>query len=71
MKSLGPALKVGFTFLVVVVLAYWSFMMLAKGGCAGEPEKKRVHAFFHDATGLAEQSGVQIAGLNVGTHRFA
>jgi len=65
-KSLGPAIKVGITFAVVVALGYWSFMMLAKGGCAGEQEGVVLHAFFHDATGLVEKSRVQIAGLNVG-----
>ena len=41
-------------------------MMLAKGRCAGEEEELRLHAYFHDATGLVEKSRVQIAGLNVG-----
>ena len=66
MKTLGPAVKVGVTFVVAVALGYYSFMMLAKGSCAGEEEGLVVHAFFRDATGLVEKSRVQIAGLNVG-----
>jgi len=67
LKTLGPAIKVGITFAVVVALGYWSFMMLAKGGCAGKTEELQVHAFFHDATGLVAKSRVQISGLNVGS----
>jgi len=65
-RSIGPAIKVGFTFIAVAGAAYWVFMMLAKGGCAGEPDQMQVHAFFRDATLLVEKSRVQIAGLNIG-----
>lgn len=66
MRNLGPAVKVGVTFLIVGAMGYWSFQMLAKGSCAGEQEMLTVHAYFKDATRLFEKSGVQIAGLNVG-----
>ena len=66
MKTIGPAIKVGITALVALALAYWAFMMLAKGGCAGKADEFAVHAFYRDATGLVEKSQVQIAGLNVG-----
>jgi len=65
-KTLGPAIKVGITFALVVALGYWSFMMLAKGSCAGKQEGIQLHAYFRDATGLVEKSRVQIAGLNKG-----
>ncbi|MCC6749544.1 MAG: MCE family protein [Deltaproteobacteria bacterium] len=66
MRNLGPAVKVGLTFVVAAVAGYWSFMMLAKGGCGTKPEELRVHAYFKDATLLVEKSRVQIAGLTVG-----
>lgn len=66
MKTLGPAIKVGITFLLVLAGGYWSFMMLAKGNCAGEPVQLRLHAYFKDATLLVEKSRVQISGLNIG-----
>lgn len=66
MKNLGPAIKVGVTAIVGLGMAYWSFQMLAKGGCAGEEDAVLVHAYFRDATGLVEKSRVQVAGLNVG-----
>lgn len=66
MRTFGPAVKVGLTFLAVLAGAYWAFMMVAKGSCAGKAEEFRVHAFFQDATLLVEKSRVQIAGLNVG-----
>ncbi len=56
----------GITFIITLALGYWSFMMLAKGSCAGQDEGFHVHAYFNDATGLVEKSRVQIAGLNVG-----
>jgi phospholipid/cholesterol/gamma-HCH transport system substrate-binding protein len=65
-KTFGPAVKVGVTFAIAVALGYYSFMMLAKGSCAGEEEGLVAHAYFRDATGLVEKSRVQIAGLNVG-----
>jgi phospholipid/cholesterol/gamma-HCH transport system substrate-binding protein len=65
-SNLGPAVKVGITFIAVAALGYWSFMMLAKGSCAGEEEGLVVHAYFKDATGLVEKSRVQIAGLHMG-----
>jgi phospholipid/cholesterol/gamma-HCH transport system substrate-binding protein len=65
-KSIGPAIKVGITVAGALVLGYWAFMMLAKGRCAGKEEGLRVHAYFHDATGLVEKSRVQIAGLHTG-----
>ncbi len=66
MKNVGPAIKVGVTALVALGLGYWAFMMLAKGACAGKPQRMVVHAHYKDATGLVEKSQVQIAGLNVG-----
>ncbi|MCA9673191.1 MAG: MCE family protein [Myxococcales bacterium] len=67
MRNLGPALKVGLTFVVVAALGYWAFMMLAKGSCASEDQGIiRLHAFFKDATLLVEKSRVQIAGINIG-----
>jgi phospholipid/cholesterol/gamma-HCH transport system substrate-binding protein len=66
MRNLGPAIKVGITFLGAVAIGYWAFMMLVKGRCAGEESELVLHAYFHDATGLVEKSRVQIAGLNVG-----
>ena len=66
MRTTGPALKVGITVLISFAGAYWAFMMLAKGGCAGETPHMRVHAYFRDATLLVEKSRVQIAGLVVG-----
>jgi phospholipid/cholesterol/gamma-HCH transport system substrate-binding protein len=65
-KNLGPAIKVGITFIGCIALGYWAFMMLAKGKCAGEQVELRLHGYFHDATGLVEKSRVQIAGLNMG-----
>jgi phospholipid/cholesterol/gamma-HCH transport system substrate-binding protein len=65
-RTLGPAFKVGLTFLLVSIASYYAFMMLAKGGCAGEPDQLVLHAHFHDATLIVEKSRVQIAGLNVG-----
>ncbi len=66
MRNLAPAIKVGLTFVVAAAMGYWSFMMLAKGSCAGDPEQLRIHAFFKDATLLVEKSRVQISGLNIG-----
>lgn len=66
MKSLGPAIKVSATFLLAFAACYWVFMLLAKGGCGGEAQPFRLHAYFRDATLLVEKSRVQIAGLNVG-----
>lgn len=66
MKTLGPAIKVALTFLLAAAACYWVFMLLAKGGCGGEAQPMRLHAFFRDATLLVEKSRVQIAGLNVG-----
>jgi phospholipid/cholesterol/gamma-HCH transport system substrate-binding protein len=65
-KNLGPAIKVGVTIIVVVILGYWATMMLAKGSCAGKEENLVVHAYFADATNLVEKSRVQIAGLHMG-----
>lgn len=67
MRSLGPAVKVGVTFVAVAAISYWAFMMLAKGGCGREQEMFTVYAYFNDATLLVEKSRVQIAGLNVGS----
>ena len=66
MKTIGPAIKVGVTALMALALGYWAFMLLAKGGCAGKPQRMIVHAYYQDATGLVEKSQVQISGLNVG-----
>ncbi|MCK5798212.1 MAG: hypothetical protein KAI47_13555, partial [Deltaproteobacteria bacterium] len=66
MRTVGPAIKVGITVLVALAGSYWAFMMLAKGGCAGDKPQIHLHAFFKDATLLVEKSRVQIAGLNVG-----
>ncbi len=52
--------------IVALIGAYWAFMMLAKGSCAGEKKHVTLHAYFKDATLLVEKSRVQIAGLNVG-----
>ena len=65
-NNLGPAIKVGVTIIVIVVLGYWATMMLAKGSCAGKEENLVVHAYFADATNLVEKSRVQIAGLAMG-----
>lgn len=66
MRTFGPAVKVGITVLAVIIGGYWSFMMLAKGSCAGEQQHMVIHSYFKDATLLVEKSRVQIAGLNVG-----
>lgn len=66
MRTLGPAVKVGLTFLIVALASYWAFMMLAKGSCGRDPEQFTVVAYFKDATLLVEKSRVQIAGLNIG-----
>jgi phospholipid/cholesterol/gamma-HCH transport system substrate-binding protein len=65
-KNLGPAIKVGITVIIAVVLGYWATMMLAKGSCGGKEENLVVHAYFADATNLVEKSRVQIAGLHMG-----
>ncbi|MFH1130107.1 MAG: MlaD family protein, partial [Pseudomonadota bacterium] len=67
MKSIGPAIKVGITMIVVMMAAYWAFMMVAKGSCVGDSQDETSYfAFFNDATLLVEKSRVQISGLNVG-----
>lgn len=64
MKNTGAAIKVGITALGIALLGFFGFKFVAKGisGNSGY----HVWCKFRDATGLADKSRVQIAGLNVG-----
>lgn len=67
MRTIGPAIKVGITFIIMLGVAYWAFNMLIKGSWGDADEGQiLVHAYFRDATSLVEKSRVQVAGINVG-----
>lgn len=64
MNTSSAALKVGLTAIALSALVFFGFRFVAKG-ISGR-HGFSVYALFSDATGLANQSRVQIAGLNVG-----
>ncbi len=63
MNKSGPAIKVGLTALIIAIIGFAAFKFVSKGvGHSGIT----VWCKFHDATGLAEKSRVQVAGLSIG-----
>jgi phospholipid/cholesterol/gamma-HCH transport system substrate-binding protein len=64
MKGGSAAIKVGITVILIALITFLSFQFVAKG--LKGAKSYAVWAHFHDATGLANKSRVQIAGLNVG-----
>lgn len=64
MKTSSAAIKVGITAIAIALLAFFGFRFVSKG--IGGGQGYHVWALFRDATGLADKSRVQIAGLSVG-----
>jgi len=58
--------KVGVAVFVIAVASFFLLRMLGQGLGGDKAQFRKYYAFFRDATGLVERSGVQIAGLNVG-----